>query len=312
MAIEPGLLKISDLERLSGTPRYTIHQYVRQGLLPEPVRTGRTMAYYGPVHLERLQAIREIKGGSRLPLAYLKQALQARDAGRDMVTGRDAAREEPPPGKGAGARRRQQIKEAAFKVFLEKGFQRARIQDITAAAGVSTGTFYIYYRDKREVFMEVIDELIRNAVQPVEEAVLTGGDIPRRAGEIARFYLENYGYFSGIINQLRGMMAEEEPAARDKFIALHKQLADPIVRGIRAAVAGQPGVTAVGRVLTMHLGASSILVGVNCDFDDHLTAQEVEAAIERLEVRIRQAVPEAGRIFIEANPGHPRPAGENH
>lgn len=238
MTVEPGLLKIADLERLSGTPRHTIHRYVRQGLLPEPVRTGRTMAYYGPAHLERLRAIREIKGGSRLPLAYLKQVLQARDAGRDTVTGSHAAREEPSPGKGTGEKRRQQIKEAAFRVFLERGFPRARIQDIAAAAGISTGTFYIYYRDKREVFMEVIDELIRNAVQPVEEAVLTGGDIPRRAGEIARFYLENYGYFSGIINQLRGMMAEEEPAARDKFIALHKQLADPIVRGIRAAVAG--------------------------------------------------------------------------
>ncbi len=77
---------------------------------------------------------------------------------------------------------------------------------------------------------------------------------------------------------------------------------------IRSAIEGYPGVVAVGRVLTMHLGANSILVGVNCDFDNGLSAGEVEAIIERLEVRIREVVPEAGRIFIEANPGHPRPA----
>ncbi|NMB73719.1 MAG: cation diffusion facilitator family transporter [Myxococcales bacterium] len=80
------------------------------------------------------------------------------------------------------------------------------------------------------------------------------------------------------------------------------------VQAIRAALTGQPGVAAVGRVLTMHLGANNILVGVNCDFEDALSAGEVEALIERLEVRIREVVPEAGRIFIEANPGHPRPA----
>lgn len=81
-----------------------------------------------------------------------------------------------------------------------------------------------------------------------------------------------------------------------------------VVETIRAVLRGHPGVTSVGRILTMHLGASSILVGINCDFDDALSAHEVEALIERLEVLIRQAVPEAGRIFIEANPGHPRPA----
>lgn len=237
MVIKAGLFKISELERLSGTPRYTIHQYIRQGLLPEPIRTGKTMAYYGPSHLERLRAIREIKGESRLPLAYLKQALEGRGTGHVKGPKVGSSRAEEPPGKGTGERRKQQIKEAAFKVFLEKGFPRARIQDITAAAGVSTGTFYIYYRDKREVFMEVIDELISNAVRPAEEALRKGGDILGRAEEIARFYLENYGYFSGIINQLRGMMAEEEPQARDKFVALHNQLADPIVRGIRAAAA---------------------------------------------------------------------------
>ena len=41
------LVKISDLARMSGVPRPTIKQYMREGLLPGPAkRTSRNMAYY--------------------------------------------------------------------------------------------------------------------------------------------------------------------------------------------------------------------------------------------------------------------------
>lgn len=236
MAEESRHYRISELERLSGVPRYTIHQYVRQGLLPEPVKTGKTMAYYNDDHLRRLQDITAIKGGSRLPVSYLKKALE----------GQGPSRVKRGPKEGPGAvdersaqrveNRKRQIREAASRVFLEKGYPKARIKDITEAAGVSTGTFYIYYRDKKEVFVDVIDDLIRNMVGPAEEAFRKGGDLLRKATRIGRSYMENYQYFSGIINQLRGMMAEAEPVARDKFISLHYQLADPIARGVRQAI----------------------------------------------------------------------------
>ena len=50
-----GLLSIGELERLSGTPRHAIHRYIRSGLLPKPLKTSKTMAYYNEAHLERLE-----------------------------------------------------------------------------------------------------------------------------------------------------------------------------------------------------------------------------------------------------------------
>ncbi len=144
MAEEERRMKIGELERLSGIPRHTIHHYVRNGLLPEPVRTGKTMAYYDDSHLERLLAIREVKGDSRVPLSFLRKVLADGDR-TEMAGGRRPARTGE-ASKMAAVKRRQQIREAASKVFLEKGFQRARVEDITDAAGVSTGTFYIYFR----------------------------------------------------------------------------------------------------------------------------------------------------------------------
>jgi AcrR family transcriptional regulator len=45
---------------------------------------------------------------------------------------------------------------AALEVFTEKGYDATQTPDISAAAGVSVGTFYRYFSDKREIFLEVV------------------------------------------------------------------------------------------------------------------------------------------------------------
>jgi AcrR family transcriptional regulator len=51
---------------------------------------------------------------------------------------------------------RQALLEAAARVFAAKGFDDAQTPDIAEAAGVSVGTFYRYFEDKRQVFVDVI------------------------------------------------------------------------------------------------------------------------------------------------------------
>jgi len=46
--------------------------------------------------------------------------------------------------------------QAAFQVFADKGFDGAQTPDIAAAAGVSVGTFYRYFADKRQIFLEIM------------------------------------------------------------------------------------------------------------------------------------------------------------
>jgi DNA-binding transcriptional MerR regulator len=47
-ARERGLLEMSELAERSGVSAGTIKHYLREGLLPEPVRTSRNMAYDPP------------------------------------------------------------------------------------------------------------------------------------------------------------------------------------------------------------------------------------------------------------------------
>jgi AcrR family transcriptional regulator len=58
--------------------------------------------------------------------------------------------------------KKDQIKEnidaAALKVFSRKGYQAAKISDISACAGVSVGNIYRYYKNKDEIFYSVVLE----------------------------------------------------------------------------------------------------------------------------------------------------------
>lgn len=70
-----GLVKVSVLAERSGVPAATIKHYVREGLLPEPVRTSRNMAYYDPGLVDRIQRIKELQRTRFLPLKVIKQVL---------------------------------------------------------------------------------------------------------------------------------------------------------------------------------------------------------------------------------------------
>jgi len=54
---------------------------------------------------------------------------------------------------------RQKILDAAKEVFLEKGYHSASIADIIRQTDLARGTFYLYFRDKQEIFDSLISDL---------------------------------------------------------------------------------------------------------------------------------------------------------
>ncbi|HJN99477.1 MAG TPA: cation diffusion facilitator family transporter [Nitrospinaceae bacterium] len=73
-----------------------------------------------------------------------------------------------------------------------------------------------------------------------------------------------------------------------------------IVSGINEIVASDTGVKSVNELLTLHFGPRDILLNISLDFEDGLSANQVEESTTRLESRIKQMFPEISRIFIEA------------
>jgi AcrR family transcriptional regulator len=73
-------------------------------------------------------------------------------------------------GKGKGARTRSKLVQAAEEVFNNFGYYDASIVKITEAAGVAQGTFYVYFRSKKEIFDEVVADLNRRVRHAMSEA----------------------------------------------------------------------------------------------------------------------------------------------
>ncbi|MGH7819745.1 MAG: TetR/AcrR family transcriptional regulator, partial [Candidatus Binatia bacterium] len=53
---------------------------------------------------------------------------------------------------------REHILEAAEKVFSERGFDNAKVQEISAQAGLSMGTIYSIFASKEELFTALLEE----------------------------------------------------------------------------------------------------------------------------------------------------------
>lgn len=54
-------------------------------------------------------------------------------------------------------RRRKEIVQAAWELFGEKGFDATTIDDMTERAGLSHGTFYLYFSSKEDILRHLGD-----------------------------------------------------------------------------------------------------------------------------------------------------------
>jgi DNA-binding transcriptional MerR regulator len=71
-----GMLKMAELAEASGVSAGTIKHYLREGLLPEPVKTSRNMAWYPPEFVERIQLIKDLQERRFMPLKAIKGILE--------------------------------------------------------------------------------------------------------------------------------------------------------------------------------------------------------------------------------------------
>jgi DNA-binding transcriptional MerR regulator len=78
-------LKMKDLMVATGLPKSTLLHYVAQGLLPQPLKTGRNMAYYDPACVERAKLIKRVQGTYSFPLEKIKRLLDGMDNGEDVT-----------------------------------------------------------------------------------------------------------------------------------------------------------------------------------------------------------------------------------
>lgn len=227
-------MKIKELVEKSGLPRSTIQYYLREGLLHPPVKTGKTMAYYDESHLHRLKQIKNLKKDARVPLSFLRQRLKAIEA-----ESQSPPRQYDIPRKvittNEKKKKKAAIIEKAIEVFSQKGYHRTKVLDITDSLNISTGTFYIYFRNKRELFVEVVNDVFRNIIGEAAASIKGERDFIKRLEIRGHVFYNNYTKYNEILNQLRAEITSDDLWPEEKLKKIYHGLTKPVIQEIQKA-----------------------------------------------------------------------------
>lgn len=65
--------------------------------------------------------------------------------------------------------KKQKIIKHGFDLICEKGYHNTNTAEIAKAAGVSTGIIYQYFNDKRDIFLQGIEQYSKSLLFPINE-----------------------------------------------------------------------------------------------------------------------------------------------
>jgi TetR/AcrR family fatty acid metabolism transcriptional regulator len=130
------------------------------------------------------------------------------------------------------AARRNQILDAAAKIFAEKGFHRATTKEIAQVAGVSEGTIYNYFANKGDLVIGIITRLAKFDQLDSEFAQAFQSDA---RGLLTAIFRDRTGRIEQNMEMVRAVLPEIliSPELRERF---YQQFVLPIAEFIEKNV----------------------------------------------------------------------------
>jgi AcrR family transcriptional regulator len=144
-------LTISALAKAAGVARSTVDYYVREGLLPSPMKTASGRCLYTVHHARLLERIGELKGAG-LSLAQIRAELEP-SVDRALQQVSDLAMQERD-------RTRRAILRAAAEEFESHGYEQSQVATIIQKAGVTPHAFYSRFSGKARLLVECFDAFV--------------------------------------------------------------------------------------------------------------------------------------------------------
>lgn len=132
--------------------------------------------------------------------------------------------------------KKNRIIEAGYLLFAEKGYFNTNTVDIAKKAEVSTGIVYGYFRDKRDILLEVLDIYIDNVFRPVfdmfdkmQKPLDFNVLIPHVVDETVEIHRKN-----SAIHEALHALTHTDKSVSEKFLALEGEMTRRIVEKLVA------------------------------------------------------------------------------
>jgi cation diffusion facilitator family transporter len=178
--------------------------------------------------------------------------------------------------------------------LLEGGSTLAAFKDFRAAKG-GLGWFEAVRRSKDPPAFIVL----------LENGAAMAGILVAAVG-LALSQVTGRPLFDGIASIVIGLILGVTAwvlAAESKALLIGESADHELVEGLRACASGRPGIVGVGHVLTVHSAPDQITALLSVDFEDRITAGEVERIVAEIERDARARWPEVKRLFIRPEQG---------
>ncbi len=72
--------------------------------------------------------------------------------------------------------RRAQVLRHAKRIFARKGYHRTNVADIIAQARIARGTFYLYFQNKKDLFEELLEQVVSELSQRIHRLKVGPGE----------------------------------------------------------------------------------------------------------------------------------------
>ncbi len=139
--------------------------------------------------------------------------------------------------------RRLSLVEASQKLFSARGYHATTVDDITRAAGVAKGTFYLYFDEKRAIYYEVIRSFMHlikdigssvgaGVSEPAEDPLGFFARAETAAHELMTIFMDNRELVHLAYRESMGLDPHLETMLRDFF----REIAEVEARNIQLAI----------------------------------------------------------------------------
>ena len=138
-------------------------------------------------------------------------------------------------------KRRKEILEKSLEVFASEGYEDVTFQKIADRCGITRTTLYIYFNNKRDIFLgslkQVLSEMEFSIKEIVSDDSLTAEEALRKMGGIIVDYCEqNVKMFSVLLDyllQLKKTGADTNEKVTRRVLRLRHLTSTLIIRGIQ-------------------------------------------------------------------------------
>lgn len=176
-----------------------------------------------------------------------------------------------------GEKRKLELLQIAYKMFLTRGYENTSVDEIIEEAGIAKGTFYYYFKSKEQLLEEVIGMMIEEEAQKAR--LIVGSDLPvpqKIAAIMAAFRLaQDEQTIGDALNQPENILMHEKTNRRiiDTIVPI---LSEVVEAGVKEGVFSCDHIAERMRI---------ILIVSNGLFDDnsHFTKNDVTVFVDMIE-----------------------------